>query len=250
MTAGGIGILVLLAVLLIEGLGQLLDIVAVVAVLGEGYRVLPQDDLEVAGLQRGGKLLDLVAGVVDVELPPHIGTGGLQHGGQGVPQHAAPGIAHVHGAGGVGGDKLHHDLLALEGVAAAVGCALALHGGQDLPVPLLRQTEVEETCPGNLRRGKVTALQVQILQQNPGDFPGAFLHGLGGGQGKGGGVIAVGRVLGDLHIGPDLHVGRELSGGHSGLVGGVSEGQDLVLGLLDHMDHIVCLPISRTRILN
>ena len=34
--------------------------------------------------------------------------------------HAAPGVAHVHGAGGVGGDELHHDFLALEAVRAAV----------------------------------------------------------------------------------------------------------------------------------
>ena len=58
------------------------------------------------------------------------GPRGLQDRGQGVPQHAAPGVAHVHGAGGVGGDELHHDLPALQGVGAAVPLPLALHGGE------------------------------------------------------------------------------------------------------------------------
>ena len=82
-----------------------------VAVLRKLHRVLALDDLEVPCLQALGELLDLVAGVVDVELPPHVRAGLLQHGCQRIAQHAAPGVAHVHGAGGVGGDELHHVLL-------------------------------------------------------------------------------------------------------------------------------------------
>ena len=81
-----------------------------VAVLGEVDGVLAQDELEVAGLDGAGELVDLVAGVVDVELPADIvRRRGSEHLGQGVAQDAAPGVAHVHGAGGVGGDELHHD---------------------------------------------------------------------------------------------------------------------------------------------
>ena len=48
-------------------LGQLTDVVALVAVLGEGHRVLPQEDLQVPGLQGGGEILDAgyVAETVD-----------------------------------------------------------------------------------------------------------------------------------------------------------------------------------------
>ena len=66
---------VLLALLLIKQLRQLADIVAVIAVLGELNRILALDDLEVARLQTLGKLLDLVARVVDIELAPDICAG-------------------------------------------------------------------------------------------------------------------------------------------------------------------------------
>ena len=66
---------VLLALLLIKQLRQLADVVAVIAVLGEFDRILALDDLEVARLQTLGKLLDLVARVVDIELAPDICAG-------------------------------------------------------------------------------------------------------------------------------------------------------------------------------
>ena len=66
---------VLLALLLIKQLRQLADIVAVIAVLGELDRILALDDLEVACLQTLGKLLDLVARVVDIELAPDVCAG-------------------------------------------------------------------------------------------------------------------------------------------------------------------------------
>ena len=46
-----------------------------IAVLGELNRILALDDLEVARLQTLGKLLDLVARVVDIELAPDICAG-------------------------------------------------------------------------------------------------------------------------------------------------------------------------------
>ena len=143
----------------------------------------------------------------------------------------------MHGPGGVGGDELHHDALALEDVGAAVGRALALHGVHHSGVPGGIQPEVEEPRPGDLRGGEIAAGEVQVLQQNLGDVPGAHLHGLGRGQGEGGGVVAVGGVLGDLHPGPDGYVSGELPGGGGFLVGFPGQGKDLVLGVLNHVDH-------------
>ncbi len=74
-------------------------------------------DIEREGMTYGtvdeghGELVDLVAGVVDVELTPHVVAGTLQHTGQAVTQHAATGVADVHGAGGGGGDELYQHLL-------------------------------------------------------------------------------------------------------------------------------------------
>ena len=102
-----------LAVLLVKCLRQSADIVAVVAVLGKFHRVLALNDLEVARLDALGELLDLVARVVDVELPLHRRAVPFQHAGERVAEDAAAGVAHVHRASGVGGDELHHVLLPL-----------------------------------------------------------------------------------------------------------------------------------------
>ena len=190
---------VLIALLLVERLGQLADIVAVVAVLGELHRVLALDDLEIARLQTLGELLDLVAGVVDVELAGHIGAGLLQHTGQRVAQHAAAGVAHVHGAGGVGGHELHHVLLPRQHIVLTIMLADGLDAGDSVGIPLAAQTEVQEAGTRQLHGGEVAALQCHVVNEGLGHLTGVHLHGLGRGQTKRGGIVAVGGVLGDLH---------------------------------------------------
>ena len=230
-----VAVQVLVPFLLIEGAGQLPDIVTVVAVLGEFHGVLALDDLEIPGLQTLGKFLDLVAGVVDIELPPHIGPGLLQHRGQGVAQDAAPGIAHVHGARGVGGYELHHDLLALQGVVAAIVRALALHAGHGIPEPLVPQAEIQKAGTGHLHGGEVGPCQVHVVHQDLGHLAGVLFQGLGGGQAEGGGIVAVGGVLGDLHRRGHGHVLRQQPLGRGLAIGGNGQVQHLVLGDLDHI---------------
>ena len=108
------------AVLIIEGFRQLLDILALIAVLGESDLVLAQDELLIACVNGGGKLLDLVARVVDVELAPDLIARAVENACQRVAQDAAAGVAHVHGAGGIGGHKLHHQPFAVALVHTAV----------------------------------------------------------------------------------------------------------------------------------
>ena len=216
-------------------LGQLPDVVAVVAVLGELHRILSLEDLEIPGLQTLGEFFDLIACIVDIELPPDIGAGLLQHRGQGVTQDAAPGVAHVHGAGGIGGDELHHVLLACEHIVFAVVRPLMLDGGHGLAEPALTQGEIQKAGTGHGGGGKVAALQVHVVQQNLGHLPGILAQSLGGGQAEGGGVVAVGGVLGDLHRGLHGAVSREKAGIGGLAVGGQGQLQHLVLGVLDHI---------------
>ena len=108
------------AVLIVKRPGQLLDILALIAVLGEGDLVLAEDELLIARVDGGGKLFDLVARIVDVELAPDLVARAVQDARQRVAQNAAAGVAHVHGAGGIGGDKLHHQPFAVALVHAAV----------------------------------------------------------------------------------------------------------------------------------
>ena len=239
----------LLAVEVVVGLGEVTDVAALVAVLREGDGVLALDQLEVADLDGAGELIDLVAGVVDVELPADIRTAEAQDGGQGVAQDAAPGVAHVHGAGGVGGDELHHDLLAVEGVGAAVVLALGLHGGHHVVIPSFAQAEVQKAGARDLGGGEVAAIQGKVGKQGLRDLAGGQLQLPGAGHGEGAGEVAVGGVLGDLHGDRgDLGLGQ-LPGGGRGGVGRQGQAGGLVFRILDHVDHIIfSLPRPEARV--
>ena len=128
--------------------GQVLHVAALVAVLGELddlAQELPQAEVE--GFPQGE---DLVAHVVDVVFPHHLMAGGGEQVGQGVPQGRAPAVADVQGAGGVGADELHLDLLAGAQVAVAVGRAQFVNLGHH-PVPEgVGDEEVDKAGAGDL----------------------------------------------------------------------------------------------------
>ena len=180
-----------------------------------------------------------MSGVIDIELSGHIRAAGGEDGGQRIAQHAAPGVAHVHGSGGVGGDKLHHDLLTLETVIGAVDVLLRFHGVHDAGIPLVSQTEVQKAGASDLRRGKVGAGEIHVVQQRLSDHAGRLAQCLGGRQSKGGGIVAVGGILGDLYGGGlDLCL-RQSAVRRSRLVGCHCQRRSLVLRVLDHIRHIV-----------
>ena len=230
-----VAVQILIALILVESLGQLPDIVAVVAVLGEFHRVLALDDLEVPGLQTLGELFDLVARVVDVELTPHVRTGLLQHAGQSVSQHAAPGVAHVHGAGGIGGDKLHHVLPASQRVVLAVLLPCRLNAGDGVGEPLATQAEVHKAGTGDLHGGEIAVRQRRMVDKRLGYLTGVHLHSLGRRQAEGGGIVAVGGVLGDLHRRLGGDTGRQQPCGRSLFICSHCQLPYLRLGAFDHI---------------
>ena len=145
---------VLVAVALIDELGKRLDVVTVVAVVRKFDRVLALDKLEVARLDGLAEQVDLIAGVIDVELAPDIVARAVEHGRERVAEHAAARVADRHRAGGVGGHELHHDLLSVTVVHAAVVRAGALDGGQHVLIPLVGQAEVQKARACRLNAGK------------------------------------------------------------------------------------------------
>ena len=125
-----------------------------VAVVREFDRVLTLDELEVARLDGLAEQVDLIAGVIDIELAPDIVARALEHGRERVAEHAAARVADRHGPGGVGGHELHHDLLSVAVVHAAVVRAGALDGGQHVLIPLVGQAEVQKARACRLNAGK------------------------------------------------------------------------------------------------
>ena len=197
------------ALRLAEAAGYVPYVVAVVAVLGELHGLLAQYQLPVAGVDAVGKFLYLVAGVVDVELAPDLGPRAPQHLGQGVPQHAAAGVAHVHGPSGVGGDELHHYPLPLQLLGAAVVAAGGLHRREHVGVPARREAEVYKSGPGRLRGGEPAALQLQIGHQRVRYLPRRHPQRPGSGHGVVRREVAVVHVLGHLHRAVELRPGGQ-----------------------------------------
>ena len=223
------------AVDIVEGPGELADVVAVVAVLGELDRILALDELDVACFDALGELFDLVAEVVDVELAPHVRARPVEHLGERIAQHAAAGVAHVHGARGVRGDELDHILLAVQPVVAAVVAPLLLNGGQDVGIPLVAEAEVQKAGTRDLNARKVRVAQVHVLGQNFRDLAGILAHGLGCGQAERGRIVAVGGILGDLHGGDGLHALGQQPLLHSRAISRRRQLGDLVLCAADHI---------------
>ena len=148
----------------------------------------------------------------------------------------------MHGAGGVGGDELHHDLAARQHVAASVVLARRLNGGNGIAEPLIAQPEVHKAGACDLHRGEIAVLQRHMLRQNRRHLTGLHLHGLGRRQTERGSIVAVGHVLGDLHRRLDGHAFRQEVFLYSGGVSLLCQLLHLFLGLLDHI-HSVSLSL-------
>ena len=184
-------------------LGKLLgagdDVRALVALLGQRAGVLALVQLQIADGQALAELLDLVARVVDVELAGHVVAGPVpaQHVGQGVAQHAAAGVAHVHGAGGVGGDELDVILFACARVGAAI-FRVGDSGAHDAGEPVLAQEQVDEAGAGDLKAVKQAAVQLQFCGNGFCDLARCLVEGARTGHGHVGRNIAVFDVSRDL----------------------------------------------------
>ena len=192
---GGLG-LVCFAI----GHGTLHDIRALIAFLGQGIALLAQALLQIAHGQAFAEFLDLVAGIVQVELTGHLIARPVQHGGQTVTQGAAPGVAHVHGARGVGAHEFHIVFLAAAVVGAAVfgvGGGGQHHGAQ----PVSAGVQVDKAGACHLGTVPAGILQAgQVCQNGLGDHFGGLVPCAGTGHGHVAGhiaVFAVGRDLGD-----------------------------------------------------
>ena len=100
-------------VLMQDGLGEIIDVLPRIAALGGGTAV----DRRQHG---GGKIVHLRAGVIDVILSGHVRTAGPQHPRDRIAQRGPAGMAQVQWTSGVGGDELHVDDVAGQGLVLAV----------------------------------------------------------------------------------------------------------------------------------
>ena len=185
--------------------GDLVDVRAAVAVLRHRLALR-------AGEQRAREPVDLRAVVVEVVLPRHLGAGGLQHPRERVADRRPAHPADVDRAGRVGGDELEVDLLAHLAGAGAVGGARLDHGARELARGRRVDGDVEEAGAGDVdardaRGGGQPG--GEHLGQRPRGHPGA-LRQL---QRDVRGPVAVVAVAGALHRDGLGHVQGDLAGG-------------------------------------
>ena len=174
------------------------NVSALVAFFRQGNGFFAFVQLQVADGQALAELLDLVACIVDVELAGHIITGPVQAGSQAVAQSTAAGVAHVHGAGGVGGNKFNVVALACTAVRAAVfrlsGSSLQ-HAGK----PVGTQEQVDEAGACDLYTVEQAALQVQVVHNGLCNLARSLVERTGTGHGGVGCNIAVFDIGGNLN---------------------------------------------------
>ena len=209
---------ILLPVALVDELCEGLDVVAVVAVVRELDGVLALNQLEITRLDAAAEKIDLIAGVVDIELAPDVIARAIEHGSHRVAQHAAAGVADRHRAGGVGGDELDHDLLAVAVVHAAVVRALGLDAMQHVGVPLWREAEIQEAGARDLGGGKPALREIEMGNQRLGNLSGRHAQRLGRGHGVVRGEVAVGGILRLLHAAAELALPAEFARGDGGII--------------------------------
>ena len=226
-----------------EGLGVLHNILAVIAVLRHLDPVPVK--LEIPQLQGHAEFIDLVAGVVDIEFPADLVAGALQHSGQAVTDGPAPGVADVHGAGGVGGDELYQHLFPLAVVGTAVIRPLGQHVGHRRRVKGRGQEEVEEAGARHLRPLEEGTGQIQMSGDGFGDFPRGLAEGAGGHHGHIGGQIAVTPIRGDFNDKGGNGLAGQLAGGHGLPQGGEDGLPQLFVCLRDDSRHLVFLLLRR-----
>ena len=135
------------------------DVIPVIAVLRKLYSILPKMNLKIPGFQGFSELGNLVSRVVDVKLFGNVVTGAVHSRRQAVAQRSAPGVAHMHGTGGVGGDAFNHHLFVFAVIAVAVIFALTADGFDYAGEPAVLEEKVDESGTGNLEPVKKAVFQ-------------------------------------------------------------------------------------------
>ena len=127
------------------------DVLRAITIRGKGHALARE--LEVSQVHADREDVDLPAGIVDVVLAIDGVPGGLEQVAERRTIGGAAAMADVHGAGGVGGDELDHDLPARADPAVAIRRAL-LGDRADAPEPRRRlQPEIDEPRARDFRAG-------------------------------------------------------------------------------------------------
>ena len=187
-----VGIEPLVAVLIDDGLRDILHVRACVARLGH-LNVAAQQLLVTHG-HRLAEVVHLRAGVVDVELFEHVVARMAHNARRGIAQSGPAAMTHVQGTGGVRRDVLEVDLaLALRDLAFAEVVLFGARRSHDALQDGVRQTNVDEAGAGDVD-GSDHVVLGQVVDDDLSDLARILLGKLCRTHGDGGRPVAVALV--------------------------------------------------------
>ena len=203
---------------------QLVSLVDIHALLGDDV-----GKLHIARADGVAEGVHLRAVVVDIELTLDIVTGMVHNAAEGVAQSGPTAMANMHGADGVGGDKLDLGLQAAADVGLSEVHALLASLAEDGVLDGDGEVEVDEA-----RAGDLDLLDRGILGHMGNDGLGDLARGavsqLGGLQGHGGGPLAMRSVSRSL----DSAIVKFKCGKVAGLLGRSKRSAYQLFNLLGH----------------
>ena len=243
MALGSVELEPVVAVFFAEELCKLFYVVAVIAVLGKFYCILALEELDTARLDAACKLFDLVAGIIDVELTPDVVACAREDGCKRIAQHAAARIAHVHGAGGVCGHKLDHELFALADVAVAEAVALLGDVFENVGIPLAAHAEIHKAGACDIDAFKPASVKLHVRDKRFRDLARRHTHELCACHCIVCRIVAVCRVLWYLNAAVERKSGRQLALFRCGKVCRSNKLGYLLFCFLYHVCHII-YPLS------
>ena len=165
-----IGIEVFIAVYIGKFLCTHLDVLAVVAVLGQFNSVLALVYLLISDVKRQSEFVNLIACVIDVELTADLIACTVKHGGKTVAECAASCVAHVHRTCRVSGNKFNVDPLALAVVGAAVVLALGTDILENIGIVAVAEIEIDKSGACYLDSLEVCAAEIHFCGKSVGDL--------------------------------------------------------------------------------
>ena len=181
--------------------GEHLDIIPMIAILGEFAGILPINLLHQAGIERKAEEGHLIARIIHIEFLMDIRSRPGERIGQAIAHNTAAGIAHMHGTGGIGGNKFYHDPLSVQEVGFTIirpeSCRRFCNGFK-IALP---QIEIQKAGACDLHLFD-HGMGRDMLCQHLADLLGRILQNANIFHGKISGIIAV------LHISRLLHIKR------------------------------------------
>src|SRR5205814_10145103 len=158
-------------------LGDVADILAVVAPFRQGGG--PASELKDPRLHAQRQMIDLGAAIVVIEFARYAPTRAVEERRDGVAQGRLASMPYVQRTGGIGGDELDIDRLALPGIAPAVALARRQHRVAPARELGLAKEEVDESRPGDLDRADQPLGKLERGDQPLGHRAGLGLERLG-----------------------------------------------------------------------